>query len=323
VWRDPKKINAAPATSAPNKPAIRLFAASGKLLSTVVWDGVGSILVIGVSDSEKLVIASTDFQVRFYNVHGELLHSFFWPQEVKDQGILEAQIWGSGMCVLTRKMQFCVVSNLDDPNPVMYANTGLKEGPASWCVIDSHFTVSGMAEIMVSVGSGTILVVDAERYTDMKLTNGPFSKMAISPTGKILAAFSPAGFVWVVSTDFSQNLCEFKTRTKVGPQLLAWCGVECVVCYWDSVLLVIGPYGDWVRYNYDAETALVLVTEIDGLRIISNKMHEFLQRVPAKTEAIFKTGSIHPAAMLYDATTAFHEKSPKSDEHIRLLCCFC
>lgn len=202
--------------------------------------------------------------------------------------------------------------------------------------------------------SGTVLVVDKDRFTDMKLTNGPFSKMTVSPTGKILAAFSPAGFVWVVSTDFSQNLCEFKvkgekkrvfffsflfvpqTRTKVGPQQLAWCGVECVVCYWDSVLLVIGPYGDWLRYNYDADTALILVTEIDGLRIISNKMHEFLQvgkiillvavlsqtcslqRVPPKTEAIFKTGSMHPAAVLHDATVAFYEKSPKADEQLRL-----
>jgi vacuolar protein sorting-associated protein 16 len=78
-----------------------------------------------------------------------------------------------------------------------------------------------------------------------------------------------------------------------------------------------GPYGDWLQYNYEAGTSLVLVTEIDGIRIISNKTHEFLQRVPAKTEAIFKTGSMHPAAMLYDATVAFHEKSPKADEHIR------
>ncbi len=214
IWRDPKKVNAV-SGAAPLKPAIRLFAGSGKLLSTVVWDGVGTILCIGVTDSEKLAIISTDYQVRFYNVHGELAFSFSWPQEVKDQGILEAQIWGSGMCVLTRKMQFCVVTNMEEPNPVMYSNTGMKDAPASWCVIDGHFTVSGSAEIIVSVGSGTMLVVDSERATDMKLTNGPFSKMTVSPTGKMLAAFSQAGFVWVVSTDFSQNLCEFKVSLVV------------------------------------------------------------------------------------------------------------
>lgn len=153
IWRDPKKINAAASGGvAPNKPAIRLFAGSGKLLSTVVWDGVGTILTMGVTDSEKLAIVSSDYQVRFYNVHGELTHSFMWPQEVKDQGILEAQIWGSGLCVLTRKMQFCVVSNLEEPDPVMYSNTGLKDAPASWCVIDGHFTASGSAELLVSVG---------------------------------------------------------------------------------------------------------------------------------------------------------------------------
>ncbi len=318
VWRDPKKPNPV-SGPAGGKLAIRLFACSGKLLSTVVWDSVATVMAIGVSDSEKLVVVGSDCVVRYYSVHGELIHSYPLDAEVKEQGMLEAQVWGSGLCVLTKKLQFCVVANLDEPQPAMFARTGLKEPPASWCVVDANFTISGTAEVLVSTASGTILVVDADRVTDMKLTNGPFTKMTVSPTGKNLAAFRAAGFVWVVSTDFSQNHCEFKTRTKNPPQQLVWCGVECVVAYWDAVMLVIGPYGHSLKYDYENDTSLILVSEIDGLRIHSNKLCEFLQRVPSKTESIYKIGSTHPASMLNDAAVAFNEKSPKADELIRYI----
>jgi hypothetical protein len=290
----------------------------GKLLSSVVWDTVASIVEIGMSDSEKLVVLTSDCQVRFYNIHGEFLGNIGLPPDAKDEGILECQIWGKCLCVLTKKMNFCLISNVDDPAPVMYFS-GIKSAPTSWCVVEEQFTASGIAEILVATHTGSILVVDLDRTTDMALTNGPFTKMSVSPTGKMLAAFSQTGQLWVVSTDFSQNLCEFNTRSKIPPHHLVWCGLECVCLDWDSVLLVVGPYGDWIKYNYDSDTSLVLISEVDGLRIMSSKQCEFLQRVPAKTEAIFKIGSTHPAAMLYDANVAFAEKSPKADDHIRYI----
>lgn len=101
--------------------------------------------------------------------------------------------------------------------------------------------------VLVSHPNGTILVVDPERAADMRVTNGPFTRMAISPTGKILATYNGAGTLWVVSTDFTQNLCEFCTRNKVPPTQLAWCGIESVVCHWEGLLLMVGPYGDHLR----------------------------------------------------------------------------
>ena len=280
---------------------------------------MASIVSISVSDSEKIHVVAADYQVRSYNVHGEFVGSFGFPPEVKDQGILEVQTWGSGMCVLTKKMQFCVVGSLDDPVPQMYPRSGMSAAPMSWCIIEGQFTLTGTAEILVATPSGTILVIDTERAIDMKLANGPFTKLTVSPTGKNVAAFSESGQLWVFSTDFMSTPLEFNTRSKVPPQQMVWCGIECVTCYWDSVLLVVGPYGDWIKYNYEADSELILVTEIDGLRIISSKVNEFLQRVPSKTEAIFRIGSTHPAAMLYDANIAFVEKSPKADEHIRYI----
>lgn len=157
---------------------------------------------------------------------------------------------------------------------------------------------------------------------------------------------------------FLLNVSLNSTRNKVPPSALVWCGMESVVCHWEGVLLMVrchfvllvlsssnapsfqvGPYGHQLRLPYDDHPNLLLVSEIDGLRIITNTTCEYLQRVPPKTEAIFKVtrvrvrgprmrgsrerfaqiGSTHPAAMLYDACVAFSEKSPKADENIRYI----
>ncbi len=49
---------------------------------------------------------------------------FALAPEVKDQGILDAQIWGTGLVVLTKRFQFCLVGNIEEPRPIMMANSG-------------------------------------------------------------------------------------------------------------------------------------------------------------------------------------------------------
>ncbi len=49
---------------------------------------------------------------------------FALAPEVKDQGILDAQIWGTGLVVFTKRFQFCLVGNIEEPRPIMMANSG-------------------------------------------------------------------------------------------------------------------------------------------------------------------------------------------------------
>jgi hypothetical protein len=107
--------------------------------------------------------------------------------------------------------------------------------------------------------------------------------MSVSPTGKILACFTQSGNVWVVSTDFAQNLSTFETKSPVPPTQLVWCGVDAVVCYWgsgdDHLVFVIGPLANFIKYTY--HEPVTLVSEPDGIRIISAAKCELLQRVPS------------------------------------------
>jgi len=139
--------------------------------------------------------------------------------------------------------------------------------------------------------------------------------MAVTPNGKMLACFTESGNLWVCSTDFQKNLSEFDPKARKPPLQLVWCGTDSVILYWEKLLLMVGPYGDWVKYSY--RSPLILIPECDGARIISNEKCEFLHRVPKATEDIFKIGSDEPSARLHDAMICFERKSAKADELIR------
>ncbi|CAI9265267.1 unnamed protein product [Lactuca saligna] len=78
-----------------------------------------------------------------------------------------------------------------------------------------------------------------------------------------------------------------------------------------------GLYGDLVRYLYDEP--IILIPECDGARILFNLNMEFLQRVLASTESIFKIGSTEPTDLLYDALDHFDRRKEKTDENLRLI----
>lgn len=136
-----------------------------------------------------------------------------------------------------------------------------------------------------------------------RLTEGPFKRMAISSNGGFLALFTHNGHVQVVSTDFRKNLSDLDTKTSVPPYQFVWCGTNTVVLYWDRLVLMMGPKGDWIKYNY--EEPIHLVPEPDGIRILSGEKCEFLHLVPDSSVNIFNIGSTAASALLFDAWEHF------------------
>ena len=68
---------------------------------------------------------------------------------------------------------------------------------------------------------------------------------------------------------------------------------ECMrVVDMQDILLMVGPYGDWIKHDLEDKT--VLVSECDGVRLISAEKHEFLSRVPDSLVDVFKIGSTAP-----------------------------
>ncbi|CAG8571415.1 7902_t:CDS:10, partial [Paraglomus occultum] len=308
--RDDKKVQLL--QKQPVKPTIYLYTSAGKLMEQLQWDKE-RIVTMGWTDTERLIVVLEDGKIWLYDVHGEHTQISL-GKEAETSSVIDCQIWGSGLVALTGDFKLVALTNFDEPRPRLMADPGLNEPPHSWTVIPPQFTLSRHVEVLLATGT-TILAVDQIGAVDQLITQGPFTKMAVSPNGKFLALFTTDGRLLVFASDFSKNLTEFPTKSKIPPHQLVWCGTDSAVLYWDNIVLMIGPFGDFIKYSYD-ET-IYLIPEVDGVRIISSDKCEFLQKVPRETEDIFKIGSTAPAAMLFDALEHFEKKSPKADENIR------
>ncbi len=300
--------------------SVRIHTSSGKQISQVVWDDKRKLVKMGWSNEEQLVCVLEDGQVMLYSIHGELQGQFSLGTEASNYGVVDACIWGTGVVALTARNHL-YASTLLEPRPKRLADPMLDQPPVCMVVREPQHSLSGTVEVFLATaagpGGGSILVVDEESCTDQNIANGPFVKMAISADGAYVAAFSQSGSVWVANSDFSKVISEFGTQIKVTPKQIVWCGSDSVIMYWDTLLLMVGPSGEWIKYNY--EEPLVLVPEIDGCRIISSTKCEFIKMVPKSTLSIFQIGSTAPAAMLYDAMDAFEKRSAKADENIRAI----
>jgi hypothetical protein len=234
--------------------------------------------------------------------------------DCKEKGVLDAMIWESGLVCLSKNLQLYAMFDLDrDPFVIKLKDPNIQEPPLCWTVIEPRLLASLLqwrgessetmmitpisreqettssldrehanVDVLLAVSSGTVLIVNRYQVNDMLVKFGPLTHIALSPTAKHIACVTKSGTVYVVTSDFTQNVTTFETQTSSLHQL-AWCGPDAVACYWDQgtdhILLLIGPHAKWLKYEF-AEP-IHLVGEIDGLRILSPKKCEFLHRVPS------------------------------------------
>ncbi|XP_051136624.1 protein VACUOLELESS1 [Andrographis paniculata] len=315
VIRDDAKIVQLFAESALRK--LQIFTSSGRLISETVWKNPGGRL-IGMSwtDDLTLVCITQDGTVYRYDIHAELVGTFSLGKECFDNSVVECVFWGNGVVCINEALEVFSVPDFKSPKTVKLADCNLEELPLCLAVIEPQYTKSGDVEVLLGVGDH-VLLVEEDGVQTLAQGMGPFQKMVVSRKGEFVASFTHDGRLLVLSTDFADVIIEYECESALPPDQLAWCGLDSVLLYWDDMLLMVGPYGDPVRYIYDEP--IILIPECDGVRILSNTSMEFLHRVPDSTESIFKIGSTLPASLLYDALEHFDRKSAKADENLRLI----
>jgi len=202
--------------------------------------------------------------------------------DVADLGIVSARAWDDGLVVLTGGLQFVESRGWAGGRVTNLVPSGLTDAPLSWAVVPPENSTSGHVEVVVSSGS-TVVTLDTLERIDQRINRGPFSHVAISPNGRFFALVTISGLLWVVSSDFARNLSEVDiTKFADGPTNLPdrveWCGDNAVVLAFGGRVVMVGPGGDALQYDYPP--AVVLAGEVDGLRIISSYTCEILQKVP-------------------------------------------
>ena len=198
---------------------------------------------------------------------------------------------------------------------------------ASIAVLPRTKTASRHPEVFLSTNDNSVVVVNAAT-TEMKdldcraRISSPIVEMTFAPNGRFLACFSENSMLTVISSTFETKVLDFDTSegSTQPPLEIRWCGEDSVVLHWKNLgILMVGPYGDWLRFPYENHGNLYLIPEIDCCRVVSDISVEILQRVPPATALLLRIGSIEPAAMLLDASDAFDLGSAASDDAARAI----
>ncbi|KAF2835369.1 vacuolar protein sorting-associated protein 16 [Patellaria atrata CBS 101060] len=313
IYRDEDKIHVYRGTQAA-KSSIDIYSCAGKLIRRIDWDR-GKIKALGWSEDEKLLVVTADGTVRcYYDLQGDFT-PFTLGHGAQEHGVQSCRFWSTGFVALLGNNNLISVTKYDEPRPKLLAIP--PEGPvSSWNLIPPAYTLSRSVEVLLAIGQ-TIHVVDASDSLDQGLQQGPFRHIGVSPNGKYVALYTDDGKVWVVSSDFQDRLSEYNSRAKTVPNHMEWCGNDAVALAWEDEVHLVGPNGAANQYFYNG--AVHLLADIDGIRLLTNNLCEFLQRVPDVTENTFKFGSTSPAAVLVDAIEQLEQKSPKADENIQMI----
>lgn len=233
----------------------------------------------------------------------------------EEHGVKACKFWATGFVALLGDNTVVVVTRYDEPRPHTLAAPPQGD-VVSWAVIPPEYTSSRSVEVILAIGK-TIYVTDAAECEDRQLEAGPFRHIGISPNGKFIALYTDDGKVWVISSDFQDRFSEYDSKVKTPPRDLVWCGNNAVVLSWEDEVHLVGPNGAATKYFYDS--FVHLLPDVDGLRILTNDICEFVQKVPDASEEVFRSIPASPGSVLLDAVDQLEKKSAKADDNIQLI----
>ncbi|XP_033327025.1 vacuolar protein sorting 16 [Megalopta genalis] len=309
-----------------NKTVIYLFTSAGKLTAKLQWSS-GLLVGLGWSQQEELLCVQEDGMVHIYDMFGTFQHAFTMGNEVKDTKVLEAKFFqtysGTGVAVLTSTSRVFLVNNVAEPKVRQISEVPRFGGPVDyWCLIhrdrETRVILShkdGLTVVHQTHQSPTSIAFDTIFTRHAKVSS--VVAMGVSGNNRHIALYSDTGHLYIGSIDFKEKYCEHNTNTKEPLTSLAWCGTKAVVCCWDSTVIVIGLTAETIVYTYDS--TVHLITEIDGVRVLSATSHEMIQKVPDVVQKIFRINSTDPASYLLEASKQFQKKSHKADSYIDLV----
>lgn len=257
--------------------------------------------------------------------------------------IYEAKVWGNFL-VLKLANRF-IITDLDtltnyqipfDPtlSSKIHCTSPLSHSKESLKILISFDKTIVLLNIDLNLSNFEII--------DHGLTEGPFTQLAASPSGQLIALFnSQVDRIFVISNHFDQVLLEYDTSNdSSSPYQVEWCGNDAIGLSLKDELKLIGPGQKSISFFYDivdeedfdldtlsrgnandefSFTIPILKTEHDGMKIITKKKVEFLNRVPEVSINLHQIGSTHPSSILLDCIDKLSQHSSKSDTNISLL----
>mmetsp|Transcript_4418 Transcript_4418/g.10762 ORF Transcript_4418/g.10762 Transcript_4418/m.10762 type:complete len:504 (-) Transcript_4418:1880-3391(-) len=297
---------------------IAVYNSAGHQLSSIVYEGASGLLGFGWTSKQLLVCVHRDGRVLQHDVHGRVVYdSYIFSSALQGQSAERCVIWSDGIAVLTSLNQLLVVLLKDATPRVQHFVTGPLTDEVQALEVNQPFNATQETLELILASGKSILIADSKSCRAQEIFRGEPIMLKISPNGQFLAIFTTTGKVLVVAMDFSKIIYDFDTKSSVPPEQLAWCGADAVVLYWPEIMLLVGPFGDWIKYSY--ENPAKFTSERDGLRVVTSRRHEFIFRVHCALVDIFSIGSTTPAALLRVATEHFDIGLAKAETFLKLI----
>lgn len=138
----------------------------------------------------------------------------------------------------------------------------------------------------------------------------------------------------MTSADMKQVLCLFdRHKYKSQPRQFVWCGNSAVAAYWPDykLLQLVAPSAADAKQTisspdssqtlkcstlkYEFNTTQYLCSELDGLRTVSQYLHEFIQPVPYALDELFWIGTSAPSRTLLDAFKLLEDQKHQANNN--------
>lgn len=250
----------------------------------------------------------------YYDLQGDFV-PFTLGHDADTLGVVSCKFYNTGFVALLGNNHLVSVASYAEPRPKLLAIPPT-EPIVSWSIIPPAYSLSRSVEVILAIGK-TLYVVDATEAEDRNFDAGPFQHIGVSPRAEFLAFYTEDGKVWVVSGDWSEKLSEYDSKVKTVPKDMQWCGSNAVALAWEDEIHLIGPKSAAAKFYYDSWVHLL--PDVDGIRLLTNDVCEFIQKVPDEAVDVFRLGSDSPAANLLEASSLLEQKSPKADDLIQLI----
>ncbi|XP_064405910.1 vacuolar protein sorting-associated protein 16 homolog isoform X2 [Halichondria panicea] len=310
-----------------SKPVITIYTQAGKVISTIPWGG-GNIIGLGWTSSEHVVCILEDGNMVVYNIYGKHLYARILAREIRDDRVLECKFFhtlegSAGFAVMTNKYQFFLVADSDRSKDDIRVKK-LADIPSStskpncWAVLP----VGNQVSVTVAIHDRLFVLdpYEAVLQTINCKKGGSLCwvELAVSPNGKAVALVDQDGYLWGGSSDFKVCETEFDLQSRSRVLQLQWGGKDFFVLVMDQLMFVKGFDKHWCKYHL--QEPCFLLSEIDGVRILTNSACEFMHRVTSPSLAVLRIGSMEVGALLNDAYKEYEgDESHKADEYIRFV----
>ncbi|KAJ3214860.1 hypothetical protein HDU67_001125 [Dinochytrium kinnereticum] len=266
------------------RPIVQIYSGAGLLLEQYPVDD-GKLVAMGWTNTDNLACVMENGLVVMYGLSG-IMCRFSLGEQAREAGVIDCRFWDSGLIAITKEFKLIAVSDFLEPRPKLLADPKFRDVPHSWCIIPPQFSLSRHVEVLAAVGT-SILTIDFNSVQDQFWAFFIYEIIAgWEVLGTVFCRRSPISSFNGLSAKPSRIFYKLKNATFRYCMVSHLCGSDSVILHWHNVVLVIGPFGDWIKFD-------------------------------SSVESVFRVGSTTSSAFLFDAFDHFERKSPKADENVR------